>query len=260
MFEVKNLSAEWKNKSGNSKVFSNVSFTLPEKTLTVLCGINGSGKSTLLSVMAGIAPVELSVSGNILLDSQDMQNQPVKERAKKISMLVQNEINAWDITARKLVENGRFVYQKWYENQSAEDDKIVDEAIQSLGLGNLQNRPISKLSGGELQRFRIARSLAQKTPYIFLDEPLAGLDLNYQKELINLLKELCKSGKTICLSIHDINLASMCADNMILMKKNRSGILQGTSEQMMNNEILFEIFGTEFKIFQHPISGVKQIW
>lgn len=262
MFEVKNLSAEWKNKTGNSQsqVFSNITFSLPENSLTALCGINGSGKSTLLSVMAGIPSSSLSVIGDVILNGQKIQSQSIKERAKQISLLVQNEVNVWNISARKLVENGRFIHQKWYENQSAEDDKIVDEAIKSLGLWNLQNRTISNLSGGELQRFRIARSLAQGTPYIFLDEPLAGLDLNHQKELINLLKQLCKNGKTVCLSIHDLNLASMCADNLILMKKNREGVFQGNSNDMIKNEILFEVFGCNFEIFAHPVSGAKQIW
>lgn len=260
MFEVRNLSAKWKNKSLNSKVFSNVSFMLPENSLTALCGINGSGKSTLLSVMAGINPTGLIFSGDVILDELNLQTISVKERAKKISMLVQNETNVWEISARKLVENGRFVHQRWYETQSDEDNKIVDEVIKSLGLWDLQYRPISNLSGGELQRFRIARALVQETSYIFLDEPLAGLDLNYQKELINLLKQLCRKGKTICLSIHDINLASISADNLILMKKDRSGIFQGKPDQMLNNEILLEVFGCNFEIFTHPVSGAKQIW
>lgn len=260
MFEVKNLSAEWKNKSGNIKVFSDVSFVLPEHSLTALCGVNGSGKSTLLSVMTGLLPQSLFVNGEVLLNQKNLINQNVRERAKQISFLVQNEFNAWDITARKLVENGRFVYQKWYENQSAEDEKIVDEAIEILGLKELQNRQISCLSGGELQRFRIARSLAQQTPYIFLDEPLAGLDLNYQKDLIQLLQNLCKQGKTICLSIHDLNLAAQCSDNMILMKKDRSGTFQGNANQMLDSEILKLAFGCDFEVYNHPVTGAKQIW
>lgn len=260
MFEVKNLSAAWKNKSGNSTVLSNINFSLPEGQITALCGVNGSGKSTLLSIMAGIIPGTLQVDGSVMLGGREILTQSAKEKAMQLSFLVQNETNAWEITARKLVENGRYPYQKWYESQTAEDSKIVDEALKSLDLTELQHRPLSKLSGGELQRFRIARSLAQQTPYIFLDEPLAGLDLNFQKELMQLLKELCQQGKTICLSIHDINLASQFADNMLLLKKNHSGIYRGKPEEVLNNTILQEVYNTDFKIYTHPVTGATQIW
>ncbi len=260
MFEVKNLSAAWKNKKGNSTVFSNISFTLPEGQITALCGVNGSGKSTLLSIMAGIIPGTLQVDGRVMLGGREILTQSAKEKAKQLSFLVQNETNAWEITARKLVENGRYAHQKWYENQTAEDSKIVDEVLEALDLTQMQNRPISKLSGGELQRFRIARSLAQQTPYIFLDEPLAGLDLNFQKELLQLLKELCQQGKTICISIHNINLATTYADNIIFLKKDRSGIILGTPAQTITPENIEEIYGKGFEIYTHPITGAIQVW
>lgn len=260
MFEAKNLSAAWKNKNGNSQVFSNINFTLPESQITALCGVNGSGKSTLLSIMAGIIPGTLQVDGSVVLGGRDILTQSAKEKAKQLSYLVQNETNAWEITGRKLVENGRFAHQKWYENQTAEDSKIVDEALAALELTALQNRQISNLSGGELQRFRIARSLAQQTSYIFLDEPLAGLDLNFQKELMQLLKELCHQGKTICLSIHDINLATQFADNIIFLKKDRSGIFQGIPKDIINLETIKEVYGTEFEIYTHPITKAIQVW
>lgn len=260
MFEVKNLNVNWKTKKSISPVFSNVTFTLPENQLTTLCGVNGSGKSTLLSIMAGIIPETLQVDGGVLLGGVEVLNQPVKERAKKIAFLIQNETNAWDITARKLVENGRFTYQKWYENQTANDIKIVDDAIKALNLTELENRPIANLSGGELQRFRIARALAQETPFIFLDEPLAGLDLNFQKELMQILKSLCNKGKTICISIHDINLASTFSDNMLLLKKDRSGIIQGTPKEILSPSTVKDVFGSGFELYNHPVTGAIQLW
>lgn len=260
MFEIKDLSAAWKNKHGNLPVFSNVNFALPENKITALCGVNGSGKSTLLSLMSGIVPDTLHISGKIVLGGRDVINQTAKERAKQLSHLVQNETNAWEITARKLVENGRYAHQKWYENLTEQDSKIVDEVLESLALTQMQDRPISNLSGGELQRFRIARSLAQQTPYIFLDEPLAGLDLNFQKELMQLLKQLCQQGKTICISIHDINLATTYADNIIFLKNDRSGIILGTPEQIITPENIEKVYGKGFEIYTHPITGAIQVW
>lgn len=257
MFEVKNLSSAWKTTA--SEVFSNVTFALPQGKLTALCGVNGCGKSTLLSVMAGIPPVDLKVEGTVTVGSDQILNQKAKDRAKNVAFLVQNETHAWEITGRRLVENGRFVHQKWYENTTEKDSQIVDKVIAQLALTDLQNRPISNLSGGELQRFRIARALAQETPYILLDEPLAGLDLNYQKELMQLLQQLCAQGKTICISIHDVNMAATYAHQMILMKKDRKGIFQGPPEEMFTPEVIEQTFGEGFKIFTHPVTGKVQI-
>lgn len=258
MLEIRNLSATWK--STNAPVFSNVTFTLPEGKLTALCGVNGCGKSTILSVMAGIPAADLQTEGTVSVDSTIILNQKAKDRARTIAFLIQNETNVWDITGRRLVENGRYAYQKWYQTQTQEDKEIVDRVITELGLTELQNRPISNLSGGELQRFRIARALAQESTYILLDEPLAGLDMNHQKELMQLLEKLCAQSKTICISIHDVNLAATFADNLILMKKDRTGIFQGTPEAVINKETISQTFGDGFETYIHPVTGKIQLW
>lgn len=260
VFEVNDLCGAWKNKSGSKiPVFSNVSFCLKQKGINALCGINGSGKSTLLSVLSGIAPDNLDFAGCVKIDDSNLKDLSVKERARKISFLVQKEENAWDITGRKLVENGRFVYEKWYAGLSKNDVCIVDQVINLLGLNELENKKLSQMSGGEVQRFRIARCLAQETDYIFLDEPLTGLDLNHQKELIDLLKQLCNQGKTVLLSIHDVNLAARCADNLLFLKKDRAGIYTGPAKDLMQPSVIEEVFGNGFQLYSHPVSGVNQI-
>lgn len=260
MLEICNLSASWKiSKKSDSTIFSNVNFTLPQNELTALCGINGSGKSTLLSVIAKIIPNNLNYSGKILVNGKPLPNN-LKERAKLISYLTQTETNIWDISVEDLIKNGRYAYQKWYETNTSQDTKIIDSAMCVMQLEHLKNRTLSTLSGGELQRVRIARSLVQETPYILLDEPLAGLDLVFQKELILLLKDLCKKGKTIFISIHDINFASLYTNNLVLLKKNRTGIVSGSPQKVMTADTLKEIFTSSFEIFNHPITNVKQVY
>lgn len=274
MFKIQNLSAKY----GNKTVFSNIDFELPEHSLTALCGINGCGKSTLLSLMAGIKPDGLSTDGSILLSDADSPSQPLKIisndlRAqsakiisKNISLLVQNETHAWDISVRDFIFDGRFTHHTWLDgvfgshNTLQNDNEILEKAVSALKLQNLLQRLVSTLSGGELQRVRIARSLVQQTKYLFLDEPLNALDINHQKELIDLLKELCTQGKTVCLSIHDINLACLTADTILMMKKDRSGCIFGSVSQLINNDVLPQIFGSSFQIFSHPITGTPQIW
>lgn len=259
MFKVVNLCAEWQ-KSQDQQVFSNISFTVKENSITALCGINGIGKSTLLSLMAGIKPEGLRVSGKILLDNKNILLQKPKENARMISYLIQNEKCIWDISVRKLVETGRYVHQKWYETVTSEDEKIIDYAIYAMNLQNIQDKNVNSVSGGEFQRARIARALAQQTPYIFLDEPLASLDLRYQKDLISILNNLCKNGKTVFLSIHDINLAAACAQQIVMMKSNGSGILEGTPEELITDRNLAEVFDCPLEIYRHPITGKLQVW
>jgi len=256
MLEINNLSAAYVNKN----IFSNLTFTLPENKVIALCGMNGSGKSTLLSLMAGIVPLNLNKSGEVFVNGSSVFKNSPKQNAEKISLLVQNEFNIWDITVEQLVSDGRFIHKKWFSNTELKDKEIVENAISSLGLTELKKRNIKSLSGGEFQRARIARSLVQETPYIFLDEPLQALDINHQKELMELLKLLSSKGKTICLSIHDINIASIYADTIIMLKKNHSGFVMGTPDQLMKEDILDQTFGSGFKIYTHPVTGAKQIF
>ena len=123
MFTVENLFASYNGK----KLFSDISFSLAENSVTALCGLNGSGKSTLLSLMSGIVPQSLKISGKILLDKENVLEQKPRITAKKISYLVQGEHPAWNITVEDMIDGGRFVHRHWYEESTASDKKIIDE-------------------------------------------------------------------------------------------------------------------------------------
>lgn len=258
--KVQNLSAEYKIKSRITKVFSNISFELTENSVTALCGLNGSGKSTLLSLMAGIKPDSLTFKGAVHISGASIFEMPAKIRAQKISYLVQNESNIWDISVKQLIEEGRFAHHKWFENNDSKDSEVVNEAVKLLKLENFLDRSIFALSGGELQRVRIARALVQESSYILLDEPLASLDINRQKELMKILQQLSEKGKTILISIHDINTASLFCENIILMKKNRNGCLHGRTEEILTKENLKEVYDSDFMLFNHPVTGKIQVY
>ncbi len=256
MFKIENLCAAYDRKI----VFQNVSLELKKETLTALCGLNGSGKSTLLSLMSGIKNPALTISGQVLLNGQKVLGRKEKLNAKDISYLVQEETSVWNLTAKEIVEEGRFVHKKWFEDYSKSDERLVEKIMEELSILDLKDRPVSTLSGGEFQKVRIARSLAQETDYIFLDEPLSSVDISYTNKLMNLLKKLCRDGKTVCISIHDINIASQYADQIALMKKDRSGIICGEPEKMMDENFLEQAYGTRFEIFLHPVTHKKQAW
>lgn len=256
MLKVENLCASYKN----NKVFSNLNFEIKDCEITALCGMNGSGKSTALSLLAGIVPEGLKVDGRVLMNEKKLLECKAKTNAKNISYLVQNEFNIWNITVEQLVSDGRFIHHKWYEDYESCDKNLIQETLKLLALYELKDRNIKSISGGEFQRARIARSLVQETDIIIMDEPLTALDINHQKELMSILKELCKKGKTIILSIHDINIAAIYADKIALMKKDRNGIIIGCEKEVLTKENLLEVYGTNFQIYNHPITGAVQIF
>ena len=150
-------------------------------------------------------------------------------------------------------------FVSWGFASQADDKRAELNEVQSQ-MQKMQDRRISTLSGGEFQRVRIARSLAQQTKYIFLDEPLTALDITFQKELLNILKQLCTQGKTICLSIHDLNFASNYADSLLMLRQDGNGIFSGTPDELLQKHILSQVYGTDFSIFLHPVTQKKQIW
>lgn len=257
MFKVENLSAFYDKK----RVLNNVSFELKENCITALCGLNGSGKSTLLSIMSGIVSRNLTFDGKILLNENSLLKMGTKEIAKNISYLIQNEYSVWDKTVEDLIFEGRFVHKKWYQDatKNPKDRQTVTNAMETLSISHLKNRTISTLSGGEFQKARIARCLAQETKYIFLDEPLSSIDFSYQKEFMLTLKNLCNKNKTICLSIHDLNLAFQFTDQIILIKRDGE-LVQGPAQDIASKEILSQAYNKNFDIFNHPITQKRQIW
>lgn len=241
MVEVKNISKSY----GNKPVVEDVSVNIPKGKITSFIGANGAGKSTLLSMVSRLIPRD---KGHVLLDGKDITSYKSNDLAKTISTLKQsNNVNI-RITIRELVSFGRFPYSQGRLRK--EDWDRVNEAIQYMELVELQDKFIDQLSGGQLQRAYIAMVLAQDTEYILLDEPLNNLDMKHSVQIMRALRKMVDDlGKTIIIVIHDINFASCYSDYIVALKHGKV-IREGTTEEIISNEVLKEVYEMDFQINQ----------
>lgn len=241
-FTVASLSAKYNSRS----VLNGVSFEVNAGELVALCGRNGSGKSTLLSVMAGVPEHGLTVEGSVLLDQAPVGGYRRKVLATKVAYMEQSEYSTWDFPVKDFVLQGRFAHSKngYY---SSEDYKIVDAVMAEMQIEAFAERTVHALSGGEFQKVRIARALAQQPEFMLLDEPATGLDFVYEPQLLEMLKKItAEKGIGIILSIHNINTAAHYCDKMILLPA-QAAVISGTPEQVMNEENLKLTFGVDFE-------------
>lgn len=247
-FEIIKLSASY----GDKIVLSDVSFSLRQGEFVCLCGPNGAGKSTLLSVMAGVADAGLKVSGGGQ-QLADFSKLPRREAARLVAYLQQNEYSEWNFLVRDYVLQGRYAYTKRSifgagpANYAAADYEVVDGVLGELGLFDFSNRYIHELSGGEFQKIRLARALAQTPRFLLLDEPAANLDYVYEPNLMKLLRDTAhKKNLGVLAAVHDINLAARFADKILLLPPKKS-VLFGSPSDIMNTENLKYTFGVDFE-------------
>ena len=233
------------NASYTSGILKDVTFSLCSGQLVALCGPNGCGKSTLLSVMAGVQESALKVSGAITLDGQNVAELKRRELAQNLAYMEQTENSTWNFNVSDYILQGRFAHSKNGYYSSA-DEAICLQVIKEVGIENLAERKVHELSGGEFQKVRIARALAQQPKFMLLDEPAASLDFVYEPQLMQMLKKFCVEKQIgIILSMHDVNLAARFVDEIIFMPP-QSSIIKGTPQELMNAENLHKTFGVEF--------------
>ncbi len=190
----------------------NQSAMIPSASLTALTGRNGSGKSTLLRSICGTQPL---LSGSILIgpDRVNPATVPAAKLAEILSLVTTERVRVKHLTVRELVAMGRAPLSGLFGRLYAEDYRVVDRAIERVGMTSLAGRQVDSLSDGEHQRAMLARALAQDTPVILLDEPTGFLDVPNRRDVTNLLASLAhEEGKTILYSTHELQLALGCAD------------------------------------------------
>ncbi|QIL46090.1 ATP-binding cassette domain-containing protein [Vagococcus coleopterorum] len=228
---------------GKKIVVSDVDVPLEKGKLTAFIGPNGAGKSTLLSMMSRLIEKD---TGEIYIDGDEVASWKQNELAKKLSILKQANAISLKITVRDLVAFGRFPYSKG--RLTKEDQTIIDQSLEHLGLVELQNEEIDTLSGGQLQRAYIAMVLAQDTDYILLDEPLNNLDMNYAVQMMKTLRDLVDNhGKTVVIVLHDINFAASYADQIVAMKHGRV-FKQGPTDEVINKDVLDSLYEMNIRV------------
>lgn len=232
MIKIKNVCVSYEDK----KVLKNISFEIKKGQNFSIVGPNGCGKTTLLRAISNT----IDFKGEIFLSDRSVKEFTRKELAKEIAMLSQVMNIYFNYTVFDIVMMGRYVYNdsKFSILENKEDVKKVEETLKIVGLYDVKNREIDTLSGGQVQRVFLAKVIVQDPNIILLDEPTNHLDLSYQVELINFLKKWSKeNGKTIIGVLHDINLAMLLTDNIMLLNNGEIKALGKISEVLSSKDI-----------------------
>ncbi len=226
--ELKNLSIGYIAKGNRKIVATGLNAAIKSGELTCLLGRNGIGKSTLLRTLSAFQP---KLDGEILINGKAIETYTDKQLSHQIGIVLTEKPDVQNMTADELVGMGRSPYTGFWGTLDQEDHQIVDEAIRLVGIRHLKGRMVHTLSDGERQKVMIAKTLAQQTPIIYLDEPTAFLDFPSKVEMMQLLRRLAvEEQKTIFLSTHDVELSLQLADCIWLMEPGQLSV--GTPRQL----------------------------
>lgn len=241
MLKFQNVSAS----CGHTPILNNISVNFPAGKITTIVGPNGCGKTTLLQCLNGVSKV---TSGSILTDGEDYLALPAKERARRLSFLPQVRTIIPVLPVKTLVEHGRFPYLGFSRRKTSEDSRLVEQAMRFTGIYDYRNAYVDTLSGGIRQRVFFAMVLAQDCDIIVLDEPTTYLDLQGQREFLDMLLTLKEQGKTIIAVLHDLTQAIRISDQMIVMN-DRKIAATGTPMECLEQHVIEEVFHTRWKKF-----------
>ena len=220
-----------------------------------LIGKNGAGKTSLMKILANVPDETLRIEKNGTVVKNTVRD--YKENARLVSFLPQNGFSAWNYTVFDFVLQGRFCHTNSTGMYVKSDTEIAEKTLKKLNIEYLKNAHVHELSGGEFQKVRIARCLAQESNFLLLDEPLASLDFSYEDEFITLLKKIAKDeNRGILISIHNINTASRFCDKLAVLTEDRK-LLCGTAAEIMTADILQKIYGKEVSTFTHPDGSIQ---
>lgn len=239
LFSLSHVDYAYPENSG--KVISNLSLKIPRSSITAILGMNGSGKSTLLRLLLGTLVPQ---NGSIQFEGEKVFED---KNNGKIAFLPQIEYLAFDYSVMEYILFGRIPHVNTFGIPNSMDVEKVKNVIDELNLHNLRNKKITHLSGGELQKVRLARALAQEPIVLLLDEPTTYLDLHSKKNILDLLTNLKSKGVTIILASHDPSEASEIADYFVLMRTGKPAVC-GFQNEIFTEEKLSQTYFMDLNI------------
>ncbi len=238
---------------GRQVILSGISLEARPGELLGIIGPNGSGKTTLIR---GISRLLSPSSGHVFINGQDVAAMSRGNLACLLAVVPQNPVLPQAFTAFEVVLMGRTPHLGLFRYESQKDVAIAQQAMEMTDTYYLAQRRIGELSGGERQRVTIARALAQEPKLILLDEPTAHLDINYQIETIDLIKELCtQQGLVAVAALHDLNLAAQYCHRLVMLNKGRV-YAEGLPGSVITAQNIREVYGAEVCVFPHPLNDL----
>lgn len=240
---------------GNSRILDGIDFSLDEGEFVGIIGRNGAGKSTLLSVISGILRPG---KGLVRIYGKDIQSMSRQSIARVLAIVAQEENLEFGFTVKEYVSFGRVPHHGGIFFENNHDREIVRNAMSRTLTENLADRPVGSLSGGEKQRVKIARTLAQQPRILILDEPTNHLDLYSQMSLIELLKDINLNGMAIIMVSHDINFMCQACNNLKLISDGHI-LKEGPAERVVTGSLLEVAFRVRAFVDINPLTRTPRI-
>ena len=234
-------------------VLRDMSLEVKSGEVLALVGPNGSGKTTFLKNISGVLGEE-SEQRCIYFDLACLADLKPRHVARMVGAVEAAVQSYFDFTVREVVELGRIPYLSHLQSLGPQDREIIAKAMKITYTEEFVERPLSQLSSGERQRVWLAMVLAQEPQVLLLDEPTSHLDLNYQVEILDLIRSLSDEGLCVLFSVHDLNLAALYADRVALLEKGRI-VTVGPPERALTQDRIESVFHTTVKILRNPETG-----
>jgi iron complex transport system ATP-binding protein len=235
---------------GNTALAQHVSMDVQAGEIIGVIGPNGAGKSSLLKALAGLLPYQ----GRVECAGVELRQMPAVIRAQRIAYVEQHPQVAWPLSVYDVVALGRSARRML----QAEDEAMIAKALAWTDTEPFAHRNVQTLSGGEFARVMLARALATDADMLLLDEPMSGLDLRYQADISACLKTVAATGKTVLVSIHDLNLAArLCHKVLLLNQSEQVGF--APLHQLLNQSVLGDVFGVRLEVLQHGDGAVVYV-
>ena len=226
---------------GAKEILRGITADLPADRFVALLGPNGCGKSTLLKHLYRVHRIQ---EGAVAMDGTPIDAIPLRVAAQEIGVMGQFHAVDFDFSVEEIVLMGRAPYKESFEEDTAADSALVHAALERVGMADAAQRSFNELSGGEQQRVMLARCLVQEPQLLILDEPTNHLDIKYQLHILNLVKGL---GIGVVAALHDLNLAAMYADLLVVMKAGRIERI-GAPRDIITEEMLAHIYNVRANI------------
>lgn len=223
--------------------------------ITAVVGPNGSGKSSLVRAMLRRAPV---LSGRVLLDGADVATLDARRVARQVAIVPQREEPALPLSVREFVMLGRHPRRGAFGGPSRDDREQVELAVERAGIADALERATDSLSGGEWQRVRIARALAQDTPVLVFDEPTTFLDIAHEMAVFELIDALAREGRTVLLVSHQLNLVARFAEHIVLLHRGTVAAA-GDVSAVMRGEVLEQVYEWPLVVTRDPAVGAPAL-
>jgi iron complex transport system ATP-binding protein len=231
-------SVSYRYPGADQEAVADVDVSVPAGAFYAILGPNGCGKTTLLRLLLGALRPD---RGDIAYDGLPVPAWPRRELARRVGVVTQLEPLVFPVSVRELVGMGRYPHLGRWRAEGPEDRRAVATAMETCDIADLADRSVATLSGGEQQRARLARALAQEPDTLVLDEPTASLDISHEMEIFELLRDLADQGVTVIIVTHNLNIAARYADRLLLLDRGRTAA-EGTAETVFTRETLERVY------------------